>query len=106
VPANAGAPGWPDAALLAGEPAVVELAGRPAVPSGAWEEPPRQAFAIPLAERGGSEPAGLVLAGLNPYRALDEEYRGFLELVAGQIASSLSNVRARQAERERAEALA
>jgi signal transduction histidine kinase/serine phosphatase RsbU (regulator of sigma subunit)/DNA-binding response OmpR family regulator/anti-sigma regulatory factor (Ser/Thr protein kinase) len=106
VPANAGAPGWPDAALLAGEPAVVELAGRPAVPSGAWEEPPRQAFAIPLAERGGSEPAGLVLAGLNPYRALDEEYRGFLELVAGQIASSLSNVRAREAERERAEALA
>jgi len=105
APANAGAPGWPEAALLAGAPAVVELAGRPAVPSGAWEEPPRQAFAIPLAGRG-SEPAGLVLAGLNPYRALDEEYRGFLELVAGQIASSLSSVRARQAERERAEALA
>ena len=86
-------------------PAVVDLAGRRCRP-GAWEEPPRQALAIALADSGRPEPAGLLVAGLNPYRALDQEYRGFLELVAGQIASSLASVRAREAERERAEALA
>ena len=51
-------------------------------------------------------PAGLLIAGLNPYRGFDGAYRGFLGLVAGQIASSLGSVRARQADRERAEALA
>ena len=43
---------------------------------------------------------------MNPYRPLDEAYRGFLELVAGQIARA-SRARARyEAERQRAEALA
>ena len=85
---------------------MVDLEGRPGVPAGAWDEPPRQALAIPLADPRRGEPAGLLVAGLNPYRALDEEYRGFIELVAGQIAASLASVRAREAERERAEALA
>ena len=56
--------------------------------------------------RARQEPAGVLLAGLNPYRPLDEAYRGFLELVGGQIASSLASVRAREADRRRAEALA
>ena len=105
-PASAGAADWPDAALLAAAPVVIDLAGRPGVPRGAWEDPPRQALAMPLATPGRSGPAGLLLAGVNPYRALDAEYRGFLELVAGQTAASLASVRAREAERERAEALA
>ncbi len=105
VPVTEGAPAWPKVARLEGAPAVIELDGLE-VPLGAWEEPPRQAFAIPLADSGRPESAGLLIAGLNPYRALDQAYRGFLELVAGQIASSLASVRAREAERERAEALA
>jgi signal transduction histidine kinase/serine phosphatase RsbU (regulator of sigma subunit) len=105
VPVTEGAPAWPEPARLDGAPAVIDLDGHD-VPLGAWEEPPRQAFAIPLADSGRPEPAGLLVAGVNPYRALDQEYRGFLELVAGQIASSLASVRAREAERERAEALA
>ena len=37
---------------------------------------------------------------------LDDDYRGFLELVAGQIAAGLANARAYEEERRRAEALA
>ena len=103
---SAGAPGWPDAALLAATPTVVELGAHSGLPSGVWDEPPRQALALALTDPGRPEPAGLLVAGLNPYRRLDEAYRGFVGLVAGQIASSLGSVRAREAERERAEALA
>ena len=79
---------------------------RPELPSGAWPEPPRTALAIELADPSAQGRAGVLLAGLNPYRPLDEAYRGFLDLVGGQIASSLASVRAREADRRRAEALA
>jgi signal transduction histidine kinase/serine phosphatase RsbU (regulator of sigma subunit)/DNA-binding response OmpR family regulator len=105
VPVTAGAPAWPEVDPPA-VASVVDLAGFDAMPAGAWDEPPREALAIALADPSRPEPAGLLVAGLNPYRELDETYRGFLELVAGQIASSLGSVRAREAERERAEALA
>jgi signal transduction histidine kinase/serine phosphatase RsbU (regulator of sigma subunit)/DNA-binding response OmpR family regulator len=106
LPASEHAPRWPEPGLLEAPATVLDLDGAGAVPSGAWDRPPSQALAIPLADPGRPEPAGLLVAGVNPYRALDEAYRGFLGLVAGQIASSLASVRAREAERERAEALA
>jgi len=104
--ASADAPGWADAELLASAPAVVELAGRSGIPPGGWDDPPRQALVLELIDPARPGPAGLLIAGLNPYRGFDGAYRGFLGLVAGQIASSLGSVRARQADRERAEALA
>ena len=104
TPVTAGAPDWPAEELPGG--ALVDVAGRPGLPSGAWPEPPRRALAIELADASRPGPAGVLLAGLNPYRRLDEAYRGFLELVGGQIASSLASVRAREADRHRAEALA
>ncbi len=50
-------------------------------------------------------PARLV-AGLNPLRPYDEQYRSFLGLVADQIRIAISNAQAYEAERKRAEALA
>ncbi|MGH8056494.1 MAG: two-component system sensor histidine kinase NtrB, partial [Candidatus Entotheonellia bacterium] len=50
--------------------------------------------------------AGLFVAGLSPCRALDDNYRGFLELVAGQVSTAVTNARAYEEERKRAEALA
>jgi signal transduction histidine kinase/DNA-binding response OmpR family regulator len=98
---------WPvDRVLAATAPLVVDLEPRAGLPAGAWLDPPRRAVALPLPEPGRSRAAGFFAAGLNPYRPFDEGYRGFLELLAGQIASSLASVRARQAERERADALA
>src|SRR5690606_20690711 len=46
------------------------------------------------------------IAAINPFRPFDFAYGGFINLVAGQIASSLANARAYEEERRRAEALA
>ncbi len=76
------------------------------LPGGAWQRPPDQAALLPF---GGGQPgdtAGFLVVGLNPFRPYDEDYRGFLELLAGQIGSGLANAGSYEAERRRAEALA
>ncbi|MDA0182099.1 SpoIIE family protein phosphatase [Solirubrobacter phytolaccae] len=90
---------WPLGALVDGEPQLVEGLEGVDPPRGAWEEPPLAALCLPL----GS--VGFLVAGLNRYRALDEDYRGFLELIAGQITAGLTNMRAYEEERLRAERL-
>jgi PAS domain S-box-containing protein len=99
---------WPADRVLAGEgPAVVQLAGRfDAIPSGGWRIPPHRAVVASLAKQGQERPAGFLVAGINPHRELDDEYLGFVGLVAGQIAASLANARAYEEEQRRAEALA
>ena len=94
--------------VLGGEPQVqiTHLAGDDPVPSGAWDRPPRAALAVPIAQQGADRPAGVLLAAINPFRPLDEAYRGFIDLVAAQVASGLASARAYEAERRRAEALA
>ena len=64
------------------------------------------AVVLPLTATRDGEPIGLLLAGRSPNRALDEEYRAFFELVAGQLAGAVVNIRAFEAERFRAEQLA
>jgi len=76
------------------------------LPCGAWDEPARQAVMLPIASQGSDRPAGFFVAGLNQFRPYDSGYSGFLELIAGQVAASLANARAYEAERQRAEALA
>ena len=76
------------------------------IPTGAWDMPPRQAVVVPIAQAGEERAAGFLVAAVNPYRKLDEGYLGFIDLVAGQIAASLENARARERDRRRAEALA
>ncbi|HEU4410852.1 MAG TPA: ATP-binding protein [Polyangiaceae bacterium] len=76
------------------------------LPAGAWPRPPRQAALLPVAPAGRAGRAGLLVVGLNPFRPYDDDYRGFLGLVAGQIASSMANAVAYEEERRRAEELA
>ena len=100
---------WPVGELLARDETVkVEgLRNRfHQLPLGAWEKPPTDAVLVPIAAQGEMRPAGFLIAGLNPNRPFDATYAGFLELVAGQIASGLANARAYDKERQRAEALA
>ncbi|MUG98172.1 GAF domain-containing protein, partial [Scytonema sp. UIC 10036] len=72
---------------------------------GLWEEPSHTALVLPVASPGQDRPAGLLVAGISSRRALDDDYQGFLELVAGQVASAIANARAYETERQRAEAL-
>jgi PAS domain S-box-containing protein len=67
---------------------------------------PRAALVLPIAHSGTGPAAGCLVAGLSDFRALDEAYRGFLDLVAGQIATAITGARALEEERRRAEALA
>jgi len=70
-----------------------------------WPEPLERALLLPL--RGtGKDLAGFLVAAVSPRRPLDEDYRSFLNLVAGQIGAALADASAYEAERSRAEALA
>ncbi|WP_036335854.1 ATP-binding protein [Modestobacter caceresii] len=73
---------------------------------GFWEDPVREAVVLPLGAVADEERIGVLVAGVSPNRALDAEYRTFLELVAGQFTSALGNARAFEDERRRAESLA
>src|SRR5258708_4482027 len=77
------------------------------LPGGVWPEPTTSVIVLPVAkpgQKGGT--AGALVAGINPRRALDDAYRGFFDLVAGHLATAVSNARAYEEERKRAEALA
>jgi signal transduction histidine kinase/DNA-binding response OmpR family regulator len=98
---------WPAADLLGGVPTVVSgLPDRfPDLPTGAWEEPPRQALLVPIPQQGQNRPYGFLVVAINRYRPVDEGYRGFVDLLAGQLAAGVASARAYQAERRRADAL-
>jgi PAS domain S-box-containing protein len=86
---------------------VEDLASRfPTLPTGCWDKPPTQAILVPLASQGSDRSVGFIIAGLNPYRSFDEEYGGFIRLLADQIAASLASAQAYEQERQRAAALA
>ncbi|AFZ19991.1 PAS domain S-box protein [Allocoleopsis franciscana] len=76
------------------------------LPMGAWQRPPHQAVVVPIAPSGQTGQAGILIVGLNPFRLFDDNYRGFIDLVAAQIAASIANAQAYEEERKRAEALA
>jgi PAS domain S-box-containing protein len=75
------------------------------LPTGEWSEPPVETLSVPLLRQGGS-PYGFMVCGLNRYRALDDGYRGFLELAARHVASGIASARSNEAQRRRAEELA
>ena len=100
-------PVWPVAAVARGESVLTELAGPrfADLPGAAWREPPLQALAWPLAPPGGA-PYGFLVAGLNRYRALDDDYRAFTGLVAGHLAAGIGSARSYAGQERRAEELA
>ena len=100
---------WPFRRVAeAGKP--VEVDGLPArfgpLPGGAWPESPQRAVVLPLARSGQTDVAGFVVAGVSPRLKLDDDYRGFFELLAGHVAAAVASARAYEEERKRAEALA
>jgi signal transduction histidine kinase len=66
---------------------------------------PQHAVGLPVASRGDAEVVGILVAGANPMRPL-EESRTFHTLIAGHLETAISNAQAKQFERERAQALA
>jgi signal transduction histidine kinase len=107
--AGAAAATWPLRAVAeTGEAALVgDADGRfGPLPGGPWPEPPTDAIVLPLVAPGQARPTGFLVAGVNPRRRLDSQYRSFLDLAAGHVAMAVANARAYEEERRRAEALA
>ncbi|TFV53059.1 ATP-binding protein [Blastococcus sp. TF02A_35] len=99
-----------DAALLPDEladgatalPAVASLG----VTGGPFGDRVTESVVLPLRTSREAEPVGLLVVGKSPNRALDAEYAAFHELMAGQFAGAVANIRAFETERLRAESLA
>ncbi len=82
----------------------IPLPDRPGQP--AISTDPDTVVAVPLTGSGTAEPVGVLFAGVSPYRALDVEYRRFLDLAARQVATAIADADAFQAQRRRADGLA
>ena len=103
-----GAFGWPlKLAADAAKPVTIENVRNlfDPLPAGPWDSGPEKAVIIPIAQ-SGQEPYGFLVAGISPKLEFDDEYRGYLDLIAGQLSSAIASVQAFEAERQRAEALA
>jgi serine phosphatase RsbU (regulator of sigma subunit) len=61
------------------------------------------AVVLPLAVAGAPDPVGALVLGTSPHLRLDDEYRTFLTLAAGQVAAALADAQAVETERRRAE---
>ncbi len=98
---------WPVQQAARGESVLVELdaAAFADLPTGDLPGPPTQALVTPLQQQGGT-PFGFLVAALNRYQLLDEDYRGFLQLVAGHLAAGIASARSYRAQQRRAEELA
>ena len=71
-----------------------------------WPEPTQRAVVVPMAKPGQPRPAGFLVAGISSRLEFSDEYKGFLELLASHVASAVSNARAYEEEKRRAEELA
>jgi signal transduction histidine kinase len=78
-----------------------------AISSRAWPENVATAAVVPIMRSSQEASLDAVLVvGLNPRRAFDDEYRTWIGLVAGQIGAGITAARSYEEERQRAQALA
>lgn len=73
---------------------------------GPAEQVVEQAILLPLSSPGQARPFGVLVAGINPTRPLDADYRTFYELVTNQVATALQHAQAAEEERYRLHQLA
>jgi signal transduction histidine kinase len=73
---------------------------------GPGSRPVTQALVLPLTQQGQRRTSGVVIAGLNPFRPLDDAYQAFVRLFVTQVSAGVVNIHAYQEERRRAQALA
>src|SRR2546425_5386267 len=77
-----------------------------ALPMSLWGDVPQSGLVLPVARLGPGDLYGFLVLGVSPHRALDDDYRAFLGLIAEHLALTIADARAAEEERRRAEALA
>jgi PAS domain S-box-containing protein len=99
---------WPiGEAIRSGAPQIVALPrdGTQSITAPLWPDRIHQAMVLPV-RQGSSTSIAVLIAGVSPRRPLDDEYRGFFDLIVRQCAAAIADAQAYDAERARAEALA
>ena len=74
------------------------------VPCGPWPTPPKEVMIQPILASGQS--MGFLALGVSPRKRLDGDYRDFLSFIGQHVNTALSELKALEQERRRAEALA
>ncbi|NNE93919.1 MAG: response regulator [Verrucomicrobiales bacterium] len=75
------------------------------IPKGAWDRVSHVAAMVPIGAGGRVKRPGILVAGLNPYRPLDEDYSSFLRLIASQIAAGIARAEDFEQEKQRVQSL-
>jgi len=100
---------WPMAACIGSNSLhlVDDLATRfTRVPQGPWSDPPHTAVVLPIQSNVLHRPSGVLVGGVSSRLNFDEQYRGFYELLTGQVATAIANARAYEEEKRRVKAMA
>ena len=87
-------------------PPVIPVRHLNSIQLGPAQQTVKEAVVLPVRSRAEERTIGVLIAGVNPTRKLDAEYRTFYELVASHVATAIANARAYQSERRRVEAFA
>ena len=93
-------------AIRRGGPWIMSAGGLSGLPLGLANQTVRELILLPISTPDPERPIGLLVAGVNPARLLDADYRTFFELLADQIDKSISNARLAEEQHERVQQLA
>ena len=100
---------WPVAPAQAGSQSV-EADALPAAlrarVEGVYAEPPSRARIIPVNAPGEDPPPFVVVVGASPRLPMNEDYLSFYEMLDAALSQEFAAIRARERERQRADALA
>ena len=98
---------WPVREVIGtAQPKIVQIGQLKGLPLGAASQPIAEAYVLPVTGSGQLLPVGVLIAGVNPTRGLDTEYRTFFKLVSDQVGTAIQNAKATEDEKKRADALA
>jgi PAS domain S-box-containing protein len=98
---------WPlSRAMAEGKLVLRGLPAERQLPGGVWPEPASTVAVLPLSKAGHDQARGFLVVGASPRLPFDANYESFFELLGRGVADALSNARAYEEEKKRAEALA
>ena len=98
---------WPLAAVVRSrQPMVVTDLASLQIVAGRWPQPVERALLAPITAPGYDDVAAILVLGLSPRLVFDGRYQSFLEQAGVYLGQALTNARAYDEERRRAEALA
>ncbi len=92
--------------IRSGHSRLIPVAHIDSLPLGPAQQKVEQALVLPIKSPSDKQALGILIAGINPTRKLDEEYSTFYKLVADHVATAIVNARAYEEERKRVQALA